>query len=172
MNILIDIEESQTGDQPALNWSPSRQTTLPKSRPTVLVAEDDRPILDLMVESLRDAGYCALPASDGQEALQLLEQNSGLQVDLLLTDMVMPKVGGKELAYRLRLQSPRTAVLYCSGYPKEIAAINKMLPDEIAFLQKPFTRNSLLEKVREVIGQRDSLLDDDDVADLDKGSLS
>lgn len=169
MNILIDTIDSRTDEAPVAQWLPTRQSALPKHRPAVLVVEDDCLILELMVESLRDAGYRAVGAADGQEALRIVEQNPELQVDLLLTDMVMPKVGGQELAYRLRLRFPRTKVLYASGFPEEISMINKLLPDEVAFLQKPFTRNSLLEKVREVIGQHGGLLDS---GDLDKVSLS
>ena len=108
---------------------------------TVLVAEDERPVRDLTRRILTDAGYRVLDAGSGQEALEVAAHHSG-SIDLLLTDVVMPGLSGKQLAQQLALRRPNLRVLYMSGYFDGSAELGQ------ALLPKPFQRDGLLERVR------------------------
>lgn len=117
----------------------------------VLLVEDEEPVRELAARVLRDLGYRVTTARHGQEALRLTRANLDQRVDLLFTDVVMPQMGGKELAYWYRLISPQTRVLFTSGYPdKSIVHNGEILPG-LAFLQKPYTPAALAAKVREVL---------------------
>jgi PAS domain S-box-containing protein len=118
---------------------------------TLLLAEDDDSVRELVRNVLRENGYKVLEASRGEEALQLSELFAG-KIDLLVTDLVMPQMNGRELARRLLNQRPQLKVLYISGYADN-ATWNPVGPDAGgAFLQKPFTPEALARKVREVLG--------------------
>jgi PAS domain S-box-containing protein len=117
---------------------------------TVLLVEDSDAVRHLAHELLRRQGYQVLEASNPGEALLAAEQHS-TSIELLLTDMVMPKMTGSDLARRLAAQQPRMKVLYMSGYADTIAYHNGVLPPGFAFLPKPFTPEALLGKVRETL---------------------
>jgi CheY-like chemotaxis protein len=115
---------------------------------TILLVEDEPAVRQLFAQALTRAGYRVYEARNGQEALKLFDQY-GDAIDLLLTDMRMPYMGGAELAQHLRARR-RTLKLICvSGYP---AAIDQDLTTD--FLAKPFSRDDLLKKVREVLDRR------------------
>ena len=126
---------------------------LPKGSETVLLAEDEETIRAYMALILRDLGYHVIEAADGEQALRLLRGACGLKIDLLLTDIVMPKMNGKELAYRLGQLFPQIKVLFCSGYPEKLAARNGMIAPTVRFLQKPVVPGTLAIKVREVLDE-------------------
>jgi signal transduction histidine kinase/ActR/RegA family two-component response regulator len=117
---------------------------------SVLVVEDDAGVRRLIVRALESGGYRVLAAADGVEALERVA-GSEASTDLLVSDVVMPKLGGLELARQLRARNPRLRVLLISGFPERVA-------DDAApsfadgFLQKPFAPSEILEKVREVLG--------------------
>ena len=92
-----------------------------------------------------------LHADNGVQALRLLDQHRGQDIHLLVTDVVMPEMGGRELADRLRVLSPRTKVLFCSGYTEDAIVHDGRLDAGICFMQKPYTIASLAHKVREVL---------------------
>lgn len=117
---------------------------------TVLLVEDEEDLRDLISTFLKDSGYTVLEARDGTEALRIAEQHLG-PIHLLVTDMVMPKMGGQELAKRLTAHRPDLHVLYVSGY-SEYNPGEQSSPDQGAFfLQKPFTRDALVQQAREVL---------------------
>ena len=116
----------------------------------VLLAEDERAVRELLGNSLQAAGYTVLAAGDGVEALRLSRQWKG-HIHLLLTDVVMPHMGGPELAEQLRLLRPDTRVLYVSGYTDEAIIHQGVLDPSFAFLNKPVAIGELLRKVREVL---------------------
>ncbi len=120
---------------------------------TVLLAEDDELVRLLVREILRVNGYTVLEARDGREALALAEGHRGT-IDLLLTDVVMPKMGGRELAERIHALRPDTRILYMSGYTDDAIVRHGVLEEEIPFLQKPFTAVRLSRKVREVLNAK------------------
>jgi len=101
-------------------------------------------------ESLQISGYTVLEAADGNEALRIYEQHKG-QIDLTLTDVVMPQMGGRELVERLRSLCPQMRVLYMSGYTDSAIVHHGVLEAGTAFLQKPFTPISLTRNIREVL---------------------
>lgn len=125
---------------------------LPRGRETVLLVEDDDTLRNLTGEILQDLGYTVLPARDGLAALEVCEKHDG-PVHLLLTDMVMPRMNGRELAECLRSTRPETAVLFLSGYTDDAVVREGMREAALAFLQKPFTAEALARKVRELLEQ-------------------
>jgi two-component system, cell cycle sensor histidine kinase and response regulator CckA len=136
----------------ALPARPNR--TLPKERArgseTILLVEDAAVIRQLAREVLMRAGYQVLDAGDTESALEVAAAHDGI-IDLLLTDVVMPGPNGVELADRLRVVRPQTRVLFMSGYTDNAAVRNGLLAPDTAFLQKPFTPEGLLRKIRHVI---------------------
>ncbi len=117
---------------------------------TVLLVEDDPKVREVALRALRERGYRVLEAANGGEALRTAESLSE-PVALLLTDVVMPHMGGRELVERLRAVWPRIRVLYTSGYAEYSAVHHPGLRPGIALLPKPFDPTSLLSKVREVL---------------------
>jgi two-component system cell cycle sensor histidine kinase/response regulator CckA len=116
---------------------------------TVLVVEDEEQVLALVRTILRRAGYEVLEAQSAGDALLIVEQHAG-PIDLLVTDVQMPRLLGAELARRIAPHRPSMKVLYMSGY----AAAPDPGESEVAFLQKPITPDALCRKVREVLGGR------------------
>ncbi|HJW99418.1 MAG TPA: PAS domain S-box protein [Terriglobales bacterium] len=117
---------------------------------TLLLVEDEEPARELMVAFLKKNGYTVLEAKNGLDALRVAEQHGGT-IHLLVTDMVMPKMGGRELADRLAMQRPGLKPLYLSGYSERIAAPDTNRGWRGAFLQKPFAMDVFGRKVREIL---------------------
>lgn len=113
---------------------------------TILLVEDEPSLRALAREVLREAGYHVLEAANGKKALEMTDTLTR-QPDLLLTDMVMPAMGGLELAEKLRKRWPGLAVLYTSGYSNHAAPEHAILPGDMPFLQKPYMPEALLEQV-------------------------
>ena len=119
---------------------------------TILVVEDEAGIRALVRKILHRQGYQVLEAANGQDALALCREQ-GRRVDLLITDLLMPQMGGRELVERLQTQGHEMKVLYVSGYTDDATVYSGELPPGTAFLQKPFTLGSLLDKVKEVLAK-------------------
>ncbi len=137
-----------TGQEPVLH-EPAR-TACPTGRETILLAEDERWVRNLLAAHLKDLGYQVLMASDGSEALEVARGHPG-GIDLLLSDLVMPRVDGRELARELRKTDPRLHVIFVSGYAGEgLAGKDFNLPGA-AFLPKPFSMQLLARTIREVL---------------------
>ena len=117
---------------------------------TVLAVEDDEMVRALIRRMLETRGYTVLLASHGDEALRLLERHPGC-IDLLMTDVVMPGMSGRDLADRVAELRPSIKVLYLSGYTDDAIVRHGVLEPGIAFLQKPFTADRLARRVREVL---------------------
>ena len=115
-----------------------------------MLAEDEAAVRALVRHVLQRNRYGVLEASSAAEALELLERRGG-PIHLLLTDVVMPGMSGRELADRVRLRFPSLRVLYMSGYTDEAIVHHGVLDSEIAFLEKPFTPEAVLRKIREVL---------------------
>ncbi|MGH1348085.1 MAG: response regulator [Nannocystales bacterium] len=113
---------------------------------TVLVAEDEPVLLRLTVRGLQRSGYEVLAAGSGAEALELSSAYDGT-IDLLLTDVAMPHMNGRELAAKLHEDRPDVCVLYVSGYPEDALLENGVLAKNVAYLPKPFSIDGLLEAV-------------------------
>ncbi len=117
---------------------------------TILVVDDEAGIRELIHKILRRHGYEVLEAGNGEEALAIWREHPGA-IDLLITDVLMPRMGGPELVDRLRKQGLNPKVLYVSGYTDDPNIDAGNFPPGTAFLQKPFTLGSLLDRVREVL---------------------
>ncbi|MEI6042911.1 MAG: response regulator [Chloroflexota bacterium] len=135
-------------DEPAVLKPTSSR--LSRGCETVLVVEDEDGIRSLVRKLLQKSGYFVLEASHGIEALQVSEQYEDT-IHLLLTDVVMPLMSGRELAERLALVRPNMKILYMSGYTREAIDHHGLLDPGLAFLQKPFTLSVLSQKIREVL---------------------
>jgi two-component system, cell cycle sensor histidine kinase and response regulator CckA len=117
---------------------------------TVLLVEDEDTLRFMVREILSAAGYDVLEATDGDEALKIARRHSP-SIDLMLTDVVMPKMNGRELAEKLEPLHPETRVLFMSGYTGGVIVRHGILSSDEVFIQKPFTPSSLMKKVRETL---------------------
>jgi len=121
-----------------------------KGNETILLVEDEEELRRVAHRALEAEGYSVLSAADGEEALGISEQYAG-DIQLLLTDVVMPRMGGRVLAQKLAKQRPALAVLFISGYTDDAMLYHGVLEAGIHLLGKPFTSTGLTQKVREVL---------------------
>ena len=136
-------------EESAENYSTDAQRIGAKSkspRETILIVEDEKEVRELASEFLSAAGYGVLTATDGLDALATAER-LGTSIHLVLTDMVMPKMRGLELAQRLRTLLPRVKIAYMTGYLEKNDSAEELLEDSY-FLQKPFSREALVNLVK------------------------
>jgi CheY-like chemotaxis protein len=126
---------------------------------TVLVVEDAEALRKLTVTLLEEHGYQVVSAANGSEALELAQKYSR-GIDLLLTDVIMPGLGGHALAQRFEELRPGLKVLYMSGYTDSSIGQHGVLEPGISLLHKPFTEEELVRKIREVLdaGKRSTIL--------------
>jgi two-component system cell cycle sensor histidine kinase/response regulator CckA len=129
---------------------PHGEAEFPGGSETILVVEDDGPLRDLVMRMLQDAGYRVIEAKSAETALDIVKA-SDPKIDLLLTDVIMPGKSGAELLEQAKLIRPELHSLLMSGYTGELVALRGGLVPEAAFLEKPFTRRSLLGKVRSAL---------------------
>lgn len=123
---------------------------LPRGKETVLLVEDEEIVRKVARQVLTMCGYCVLEAMNGHDALLLARQHEG-DIHLLLTDVVMPQMSGRELAEELTRIRPETRVLFMSGYTDDAVVRHGVLSAEVSFIQKPFAAARLAMKVREVL---------------------
>ena len=121
---------------------------------TLLLVEDDKELRKLTKRLLSKLGYTVFAAGDGKEALDLIS-NSKTNFELLITDVIMPNMNGRVLAENVKNRIPEMKVLYVSGYTDDIIAPHGVLDRGVCFLPKPFTLQSLAQKVRSVLDGRD-----------------
>ena len=117
---------------------------------TILVVEDEEGVRTLVCAVLRASGYNVIEASNGGEALSICERHQEA-VHLMVTDVVMPGMSGRELSGKLGLLRPQMKVLYLSGYTSNAIVHHGVLEAGVSFLQKPFTPEVLTQKVRGVL---------------------
>ena len=142
-HVLEPLSESSGSD-----GSPDRRS----GGETVLVVEDEQAVRDLTVRILQQLGYTILAASGGAEALEICQTHAG-HIDLLLTDVVMPNMSGRQLADHIQASRPRTKVLFLSGYTENTVVHHGVLDAGVDFLPKPFSRENLSKKLREVLSR-------------------
>jgi PAS domain S-box-containing protein len=118
----------------------------------VLLVEDELMLRELAVTLLKTLGYEVLTAENGVQALEVVKGLSGAALDLLITDVVMPEMGGRELAEKLRASHPHTKVLFCSGYTEDSVIAGAEAAGR--FLQKPYTMATLGQKAREILDKK------------------
>jgi two-component system cell cycle sensor histidine kinase/response regulator CckA len=127
--------------------------SMPRGTETVLVVEDAASLRTVIRQMLMRLGYQVLDAADGELALKLAQRHRG-PIQLLLTDVVMPVLGGRQLMERLAKLRPETKVLFTSGYTDDAVVRHGVLEAGIPFLQKPFTPDGLARAVRDVLDRR------------------
>jgi len=142
---LPQVNEAAVTDRP----QPTVVSTSPGTE-TILLVEDNTGLRKLATRILKPAGYTVLEAATGEEALRLLAQHDA-PVHLLLSDVVMPGMSGRQLAEQLVRTRPGINVLYMSGYTSDTIVRHGVLDAQMPFLNKPFTAAALLRKVREVL---------------------
>jgi two-component system, cell cycle sensor histidine kinase and response regulator CckA len=130
----------------------------PTGTETILLAEDDGHVREVARRALERAGYVVLPVGDAEAAVAAADRHAG-HIHLLITDVVLPRMSGRELAARLAIHRPAIKVLYVSGTSDGAIARHRMLEPGIEFLEKPFSLDRLLRKVRQVLGATPSAED-------------
>ncbi len=148
--VYLPLAETDKPEQP-----PRSDITDLRGSETVLVVEDEAPVRELTRRILSAAGYRVVTAASGGDALLECERR-GNDVDLLLTDVVMPRMSGKQLANRLAVVAPDLKVLYMSGYTDNAIVHHGVLDEGTHFIAKPFNTPDLLEKVRMVLDEDSS----------------
>lgn len=138
-------EEEDRPESRGSDFSPSTGSE------TILLVEDEPSVRELAARILSERGYRVYSAADGKEALAIIRNHPERKFHLLLTDVVMPGMSGKELADRLKLSIPDLRVLFISGYTDNAIVHHGVLEKGINFIQKPFTPEALARKVREVL---------------------
>ena len=138
-------------DEPAETLTSSKTTaTDHRGTETILLVEDDAHVRELARTVLAAQGYFIIEAASPEDAERICESD-GDHIQLLLTDVIMPGISGRELAKRVTLRHPKIRVLYMSGYTYNVIADGGTLERGVAFLQKPFAPRALADKVREVL---------------------
>ncbi len=130
--------------------TPPSQTSTGKGDETVLIAEDNPMTLNVAVSSLQAFGYKVLRAENPLMALQLAKSYAG-KIHILLTDVIMPKMNGRQLAQEVRDLRPEIKVLYTSGYPRDVIVNQGVLEEGIELIEKPFTPDTLARRIRGVL---------------------
>jgi nitrogen-specific signal transduction histidine kinase/CheY-like chemotaxis protein len=135
-----------------LDANPEVEAVSPKRLgTTIMLVEDDEIMRSLTKQLLEEHGYTVIDTDDGQSALQWLETHPD-PIDLLLTDVVMRRISGPELAQRLSSSRPHLKVIYMSGYTGELIAEREVLSRSITLLEKPFSRTALLNTIHKTLG--------------------
>ncbi len=147
--IYLPRVEEETGALPVQDDTDH----LPKGNETVLLVEDDSSLRALAARVLRYQGYKVLEATNGHEAIGVARENTQERIHLLLTDVVMPYMGGRELVKRMKTLHSEIRVLFISGYTDHAITYHAGLKPGTPFLQKPFSPTALAKKVREVLDQ-------------------
>ena len=133
--------------------APAPTALQPRGSETILLVEDDEDVRDFVQYVLRQAGYAVLTAANGPQAIALAKSHDG-NIDLVLSDVIMPHMNGLNLVSHLQPLRPRMKVLHMSGYPGDSIARQGDLPAGVAFLQKPFSADQLTSTVRALLDAR------------------
>jgi two-component system, cell cycle sensor histidine kinase and response regulator CckA len=134
----------------AASEAPANRHSRAAAAETILIVEDEPGVRELVKQTLQQLGYTVLAATDGDEALNVVEKHPS-EIHLLLTDVIMPLMNGRELATRLESIRPDTKVLFMSGYTDDVLAFHGLSQPQINFIQKPFTPSELAGRVEAVL---------------------
>ena len=135
--------------------TPPMQIEILAGTETVLVVEDEPALRRLISVSLEKRGYTVLAAEDGTEAIRILENNPG-EIDLVVSDIMMPKLNGLELRKKATLLRPEMRFLFISGYAEDSIGRTALLPQDAGYLEKPFLPIELARKVRALLNESDA----------------
>lgn len=142
---------------PRITTAKKQQENLPDGQisvggtETVLLVEDEESLRKLVSKILKRLGYSVIEATDGMNALEIVNKEDYPVIDLLVTDVVMPRMGGKELSKKLFVEYPKLEVLYICGHTDNAITHHGVVDEGVVLLQKPFSAQPLAEKIREVL---------------------
>jgi DNA-binding NtrC family response regulator len=122
---------------------------------TILVAEDDKLIQHTLSAALRAAGYDVCTADNGQQALDIFERDHQF-IEMVVTDLLMPELSGTDLSSCIHRIKQHLPILYISGYPTDTITDDGVLPDDVEFMQKPFTHREILRKIDDMLHHSNS----------------
>lgn len=142
-----EVQRKEVATSPEASQSDSAPA---RGSETILVVEDEQAVREPSCEFLRQAGYTVLEATNGREAVALMETHAG-PIQLIVTDVVMPVMSGGELAEHCSRVRPETKLLFVSGYAESVVKDHRILDLRGNFLQKPFGLRALATKIREVL---------------------
>jgi len=145
--------EGQVAGEPASDSRPTDMQQAQGGGETILLVEDDDLLRDMISEALETLGYHVIAASSAEEAIAIVD-NSSDRIDLLLTDVILPKMDGRSLGEALAGVLPEMAVLYMSGYTDDFIVRHGVLDPDVSFISKPFSSDALARKVREKLDER------------------
>jgi two-component system, cell cycle sensor histidine kinase and response regulator CckA len=131
-----------------------RTASLPRGSEKVLVVEDEMNVRKLAVSILQRLGYEVIEAINGEEAFRIAQAHLGQKIDLLITDVVMPQMGGRDLALWIRAMYPEAKILFTSGYPDRAFEKDDLLDENSAFMPKPYAPKVLAVQVRELLDKK------------------
>ncbi len=143
---LPPLRTNNEQEQRALNPSGGSRT------PTILIVDDEALILELGCDILKRQGYVVLSASLPSKAIEIAQEHEG-NIDLLITDIIMPEMNGQELANKIAHIRPVTKILLMSGYTGDVISKQALLNSNMQFMEKPFLPRNLKEKVQEMLFQ-------------------
>ncbi|MDP3063219.1 MAG: response regulator [Chloroflexota bacterium] len=149
MNVYLP----RLGEAPEARPAVRQPSGLPTGAESLLLVEDEAAVRNLAVSVLRRQGYKVVAATNGREALALAQSNPELTLDLLVTDVVMPQMGGRELVEKIRALRPDLKVLYMSGYAENAIAHHGVLEAGVHFIQKPLSIAAFVRAVRQALDQ-------------------
>jgi two-component system cell cycle sensor histidine kinase/response regulator CckA len=147
---IIEFPEIDSPFQ-AVSMTPA-PSAMPGSA-TILVVEDTDVVRRVVSQVLSKAGYNVLTAASGIEAIELLRNHSG-EIELMLTDLIMPGLNGRQLAERVQASHPEATIMFMSAYAEDLVQERGFMPEEGLFIQKPFTNDSLLHRISETLKAR------------------
>jgi len=153
--VYLPLALAEKKEEAAGSSSRTALATAPNGAETVLLVEDQEGIRDMVQEFLRRKGYTVLQAVDGNDALRIADEHKN-PIHLLITDMIMPNIGGAELANLLMPLRPQMKVLFMSGDPENASLGNGGIDEKVAILQKPFLLDALARKIRSVLEETGS----------------
>ncbi len=142
-----------TAESPPVKDSKPLLPEMLKGKEKILLVEDEEKVRELMCELLRSNGYDVITANNGQEGLNIFEHNQD-SIDLVITDVIMPKMDGKEMADRMRQQRPNLNMVYISGYTEDTISRHGMLDSNAELIKKPFDPDQFVKKIREILDER------------------
>jgi DNA-binding NtrC family response regulator len=145
----IFLPRHEAGPAPASPGQPDRRG-LPTGNETLLLVEDEAAVRSSARRLLERHGYEVVEARHGRDALRILDEG-GRKIDLVITDLVMPEMGGREMVERVRAHHPAMKVLFMSGYSERAVTSDGTMPPGTGFVEKPFTVEQLIRRTREIL---------------------